>query len=175
MRTAYQAVAWIIAALVMVQAATHAWSSAGAAKFIEGGGTLDLSQTDGPLPFVEIWGIIIHTISGMYVIPALAVILVVVGYLSHVHGALGYALTVAGLVIMQVAFGMMAPSFTFLAFLHGLNALALFATVLLAANHVRTQGRTPVGQDTLRISRGRARRNRGRTVGSGDQPVASGV
>lgn len=94
MRTTYRILALVIAGLVILQAASHAWSSAGATKYVAEGGTVDLSlltETGGPLPFFEIWGFVIHSLSGMYVIPSTAVILLVVGYFSHFHGAFGYA------------------------------------------------------------------------------------
>ncbi|MGP6173603.1 hypothetical protein [Corynebacterium sp. A21] len=137
MRISYQVIAWIICGLVMLQAATHAWFSAGAAKYIEGGGTLDLSATGAP-PFPEVWGVIIHGMSGMYLIPLVAVVLLVTGYFSHVPGALVYAVVVVVLVAVQVTLGLSAPALPFLAFLHGMNALLIFGTALLAIHQVRT-------------------------------------
>lgn len=178
MKTAYRTLALVIAGLVALQAATHAWSSAGAARYLADGGTLDLSATGGPLPFVEIWGIIIHTISGMYLIPAVAVILVVVGYLSHLTKALSYALIIAVLVAAQVALGMAAPALTFLAFLHGVNALLIFGVALFAAYQVHSQETTPASiprEHSPKIRSGRVMSKRSKIAGDGEPVVGSGV
>ena len=50
MRTTYRVLAFIICGLVMLQAAAHAWVSAGIALYLGEGGTLD---TSGPPNFPE--------------------------------------------------------------------------------------------------------------------------
>ncbi len=143
MKTTYVVFAWLIAALVMAQAATEAWFATGAGKFLSEGGTLDLEQTSGPVPFVEVYGIVWHGLAGMYVIPFLALVLIVIGYLSRNRRALYYALAVAALVVIQVTLGLTASGITFLAFLHGANALLLFGVAITAAMSVQRTPRVP--------------------------------
>lgn len=44
MRAAFRILAYVICGLVALQAAMHAWASAGLAKYIGGGGTLDMNS-----------------------------------------------------------------------------------------------------------------------------------
>lgn len=143
MRILYQTLAWTICSLVMVQAASHAWFSAGAAKHLDEGGTIDLTMSSGPLPFIEVWGVIIHSMSGMYLIPAVAVIFLIVGYFSHIPRSLGYAAAVVVLVAVQVVLGLSAPALPFLAFLHGLNALLIFTAALLSIYQLQPRDLSP--------------------------------
>ena len=131
MRSAYKILAYAICALVAIQAALMAWAVSGLAMFLEDGGVLDLTS-DGPPPFPEVFGVILHGLSGMYLIPLLAVVLVIFGLLTKVPGAAVRAVIVLGLVALQVTLGLMGHGFTFAALLHGLNALVLFTAALYA-------------------------------------------
>jgi hypothetical protein len=133
MSTVYRSLAWVICALVILQAASEAWFASGLGKYLLAGGTVDMSAVTGPPPFPEIFGIVIHTINGTYVIPVMAALLLIVGWLTHNRRALIMAAVVAVLVAVQVTLGLNAHLFTFLAFFHGMNALLLFGTALGAA------------------------------------------
>lgn len=132
MITVYRVLAYVICALVMVQAAVHAWASAGLSAYIFGGGTIDPTGS-APPPVPEFAGIIIHGINGQYIIPLVAVLLLIFAFLTKAPRAVAFAGTVLGLVVLQVLLGLFAHGVTFLALLHGLNALALFAVALIAA------------------------------------------
>lgn len=69
MQTLYRVLAFVVVGLVAVQAASHAWGSAGLVKYLSEGGTLDM---DAMTPFTEVAGYVIHAMNGMYVIPAVA-------------------------------------------------------------------------------------------------------
>lgn len=168
MKTTYQALAWAICALVALQAASHAWFSAGAAKYLAEGGVLDLTA-EGPLPFVEAWGIVFHTLAGTYAIPALAVILLLVGYFSRLSRAAALALLVLALVALQVTLGLTAPSLPLLALFHGLNALLIFSAALMAVYRVgsRDVTETPEQSQIPREPRARKRTEGRKTAGSG--------
>ncbi|MHA2788237.1 hypothetical protein ACXZ66_03675 [Corynebacterium sp. S7] len=148
MKMTYRVLAWLIAALVIVQAATHAWFSAGASAYLESGGTLDTSGGSG-MQFPEIAGIIIHAMNGMYLIPLVGIALVVVGYFTHTKRGLYLAVLVAVLIAIQVTLGLTAPQMTFLALLHGANALLIFGAALWAAQYMGKQspGRMSKMQD----------------------------
>ena len=133
MKTTYRALAWLIVVLVAAQAAAHAWMSAGATRFIAEGGTLNLDDPSGPIPFIEIYGAIWHTLAGMYLLPAVALIFVVVGYLSRNRRALTLAIVVLILVIAEVALGLASGSMSLFALIPGANALLLAGVALAAA------------------------------------------
>lgn len=133
MRLTYRVLAFIICGLVMLQAASHAWSSAGVGKFLEEGGTFDPST---PPNFPEAVGFMIHGMNGMYVIPIVAVVLLIVAFLARIPRGVMWAVIVLALVALQVTLGLFGHEMTALAFLHGLNALLLFGSVLYAGIRV---------------------------------------
>ncbi|MFP5416409.1 MAG: hypothetical protein ACLGHZ_05970 [Actinomycetes bacterium] len=132
MRTAYRVLAYVICGLVAIQAASHAWASAGFIAFLAEGGSIDMSGASGPPPFPEFMGVIIHGMNGMYVIPLVALALLGVAFAAKIPGGAVRAGIVLGLVVLQVALGLLGHSMTALTFLHGLNALVLFAAALIA-------------------------------------------
>ncbi|HHV21514.1 MAG TPA: hypothetical protein GXZ30_08275 [Propionibacterium sp.] len=136
MISAYRLLARIVVALVIVQAATHAWMSAGVNHFILTGGVVDkafMENQSGPPPFPEIFGAIIHGMNGTLVIPLVAAALLVVGLLARFPGAIMWAVVVAVLVALQITLGMGAPALPILGLLHGLNALLLLLAALAAS------------------------------------------
>lgn len=150
MVTAFRILAGAIAALVGVQAASHAWTSAGLGVYIENGGVIDKAflesagASDTPA-FPELLGFAIHGLNGMFVIPTVALVLVVVSFFAKFPRAVTWALAIAGLVAVQVTLGLAGHGQTAFAFLHGLNALLLFGTTILAIRAARKDRRTSVG------------------------------
>jgi hypothetical protein len=139
MRTAYKVLAYLVAAEVAVQAMVMVWAIAGLGKWVEGGGVFDKSiiESEGTPPFPEVLGIIVHGINGSFVIPALALLLLIVSFFTKVRGAIKWAAIVFVLVAVQAQLGFMGHEFPAAAAVHGLNALALFATALYAARRLR--------------------------------------
>lgn len=133
MRTVYRSLALLICVLVAVQAAAHAWASAGLVRFLAGGGQIDMSPDAAPPDMPEFLGIMIHGLNGMYVIPLVSLALLGVAFAAKIPDGVKRAAIVLGAVVVQVALGFLGRSMTFLSLLHGLNALALFAAALLAA------------------------------------------
>ncbi len=142
MRGAYRALAFLVCALVAVQAASMAWATAGLVKFLQGGGVIDFSSNEMP-PVPEFLGILVHGMNGMFVIPVVALALLVVAFLSKIPGTVVPAAIVLGLVVLQVTLGFMGHELTFAALLHGLNALLLFTAALVAG--LRVGQRRPAG------------------------------
>lgn len=140
MRTTYSYLAWAICALVAVQAAAIAWAFYGLFSYLEGGGTIDM-EADGPPAFAGASGFMIHVMNGMYLIPLLALAMLGVAFATKVPGSVRWAAVVLVLVVVQVALGMFGHAMTGLGFLHGANALLLFAAALVAGLHVhRSRG-----------------------------------
>jgi len=135
MARTYRILAVTIAALVAVQAASHAWASAGLGAYIMGGGVIDKSMmedTGGPPPFPEVMGILVHGLNGGIVIPAVALALVVVSFFTRVPGAIKWAVIVLGVVALQMTLGYAGHGLPLLALFHGMNALVLFGAALTA-------------------------------------------
>lgn len=131
MRATYRVISFIICALVAVQAAAHAWASAGLALYISEGGVIDMTS-DGPPPFPEVMGFIVHSMNGMFVIPILAIVLVIISFFAKIPKGTLWAVIVLVVVLLQVTLGIFGHGITFLGLLHGINALVLFTVALLA-------------------------------------------
>lgn len=140
MRKAYNVLGWVIAGLVMLQAAALAWGVGGENHFIENGGVVDKAlvesaQSGGEPPFPEVVGYMIHGINGGMLIPALSLILLVVSFKAGLPHARRNAAILFVLVFIQINLGYSISGVPFLGFLHGLNALLVFGTALLIARH----------------------------------------
>ncbi|WP_020519868.1 COX15/CtaA family protein [Catelliglobosispora koreensis] len=138
MRSFYRILAYVIAAEVAIQAMVMVYAVAGLGKWVEGGGVLDKSVMESEAtPFSEVVGFAIHGINGMMVIPALALILLIVAFFVKVAGAVKFALIVVGLVALQIVLGLLGHGVPFLGALHGLNAFLLVGASLAAARNMR--------------------------------------
>jgi hypothetical protein len=146
MRTAYKVLAYLVAAEVAVQAMVMVWAIAGLGKWVEGGGVFDKSiiESEGTPPFPEVLGIIVHGINGSFVIPALALLLLIGSFFTKVRGAIKWAATVFVLVAVQAQLGFMGHEFPAAAAVHGLNALALFGSAIYAGRRLRAAARTDI-------------------------------
>lgn len=156
MRIAYRALGITIVALVAVQAAAHAWSSAGLGIFVSNGGVVDpaLMASEEP-PFPEVVGFMVHGLNGMYVIPVVALAMLVVSFFTRIRGTVLWAAVTLGLVALQVTLGILGHSASIYGLLHGLNALALasaafYAQSLASRERVARQaGPTTTEQSTI--------------------------
>lgn len=136
MRTAYEYLAYLIAALTMLQAASAAWAMSGLTKFVFSGGVIDPAAEAAP-DFPEVTGFMIHGMNGTMVIPVAALLLVVLAFLAKAPGAVKWAVIVLGLVALQIALGMLGHSLSMATFVHGFNALLLFGAAVVAGRRVR--------------------------------------
>jgi hypothetical protein len=154
MRTAYKVLAYLVAAEVAVQAMVMVWAIAGLGKWIVGGGVLDGSviESGGTLPFPEFFGIIVHGINGTFVVPGLALLLLIVSFFTKVRGAIKWAAIVLALVVVQGLLGILGHEFTAAAAVHGLNALALFGVALYAGRRLRAATAAAVEQPEARCA-----------------------
>ena len=138
MRTAYKVLAYLVAAEVTVQAMVIVWFVSGLGKWVEGGGVLDKAAMESEgTPFPQVVGIIAHGINGFFVIPGLALLLLIISFFTKVRGAIKWAVVVFVLVIVQGQLGGLGHDFPWAGALHGLNALALFSVALYAGRRLR--------------------------------------
>jgi hypothetical protein len=153
MRTAYKVLAYLVAAEVAVQAMVMVWAIAGLAKWVDGGGVFDKSVIESQgNPFPEVAGIIVHGINGTFVVPGLALLLLIVSFFTKVRGAIKWAVIVFLLVVVQGQIGFLGHEFPLAGALHGLNALALFGVAIYAGRRLRAVAPAAVEQPDARAA-----------------------
>jgi hypothetical protein len=153
MRTAYKVLAYLVAAEVAIQAVAVVWAVAGLGKWVEGGGVLDKSVMESAgTPFPEVAGFIVHGINGTFVVPGIALVLLILSFFTKVRGAIKWAVIVFVLTVVQGQLGFLGHEFTAVAAVHGLNALALFAGALYAGFRMRTAAPSKVSAPEERVA-----------------------
>ncbi|WP_068396415.1 hypothetical protein [Kribbia dieselivorans] len=145
MRNAYRYLAYLICGLVMLQAAVAVWSIAGMEKYLQDGGTIDFQSESLP-DFPEATGFMIHGMNGMMVIPLVALILLGVAFAAKIPGGVMFAGVIVALVALQIALGLMGHSVAFMGLLHGINALILFGTALVAGRRAGAAATEPAAR-----------------------------
>ena len=83
MRTAYKVLAYLVAVEVAVQAMVMVLAIAGLGNWVDRGGVFDKSVVEGVIesggmPFPEVAGILVHGINGTFVVPGIALLLLIV-------------------------------------------------------------------------------------------------
>jgi hypothetical protein len=157
MRTAYKVLAYLVAAEVAVQAMVMVWAIAGLGKWVDGGGVFDKSVIEGSIetgamPFPEVLGLLVHGINGMFVVPGLALAMLIVSFFTKVRGAIKWAVAVFVLVVLQGQLGFLGHEFPLSGALHGLNALALFGVALYAGRRLRAATPAAVEHEQARTA-----------------------
>jgi len=137
MRT-YRIFAYLVALEVFVQAATHAYGSAGLGHWIYADGHTATKATLEENSDVDVtgrWASIVHGENGAMLVPLLAIAFLVVGIVTRkrVDRGLRWSGIVLGLVVVQVALGFVSLVVPGLAMLHAVNALLLLLAALHAA------------------------------------------
>jgi hypothetical protein len=147
MRTAYKVLAYLVAAEVAVQAMLIVWFIAGLGKWVESGGVLDKAAMESEgTSFPQAVGMITHINDGFFVIPGLALLLLIVSFFTKTRGAIKWAVLVFVLVIVQSQLGGLGHDFPLAGALHGLNALALFGAAIYAGRRLRAAAAVDVEQ-----------------------------
>jgi len=152
MRTAYKVLAYLVAAEVAVQAMVMVWAIAGLGKWVDGGGTFDKSVMESQgTPFPEVAGLIVHGINGSFVVPAIALLLLIASFFTKVRGAIKWAVIVFVLVVAQGQIGFLGHEFPLVGALHGLNALALFGVAIYTGRRLRSPAQSDVSPPEERV------------------------
>ena len=139
MRMLYRVLAYLISALVVVQAGAIAFAFFGLGAWIDGGGVLDkaaMESEEGP-DFVGVVGFMIHGMNGTMLIPLVGLLLLIVSPFAKVPRGVLWAAAVLVLIVIQVTLGMMAHEMPVLGMFHGINALLLFSTAFMAGHRAR--------------------------------------
>jgi len=95
------------------------------------------------LAFTGVLGFPIHAISGMMLIPLLALILLIVSFFAKLPRGIVTAAVLLALVVLQVMLGILGSSTPYAGLLHGMNALVIFAGALGAARLARVDEPAP--------------------------------
>ncbi|MGW1340420.1 hypothetical protein ACWCOV_05155 [Kribbella sp. NPDC002412] len=126
MKSVYRVLAGLIAIGVLLQAMSVALGWFTAIKDLDDGAVIDKNTEFN-------FGQSMHGLIGMMVIPALALLLLIVSFFARVAGGIKWALIVVGLVALQIALAFVAffgaPA---VGALHGLNAFALLWAATVA-------------------------------------------
>ena len=143
MRKVYSGIAWLIAGLVVVQAAAIALGFGGMMHFVDGGGVVDKGLTESRTlgNFAGEIGFPIHGIVGGMLIPLAAVALLVVSWFTKVRGASWWAAGLFVLIALQGMIGYSIKDLPYLGVLHGANALAVFVVAVVCARRARSAAR----------------------------------
>ncbi len=154
MKTAYKVLAYLVAAEVAVQAMVVVWAIFGLGKWVDAGGVFDKSimESEGTPPFPEVAGITVHINNGFFVIPGLALLLLIISFFTKVRGAIRWAVVVFVLVIVQTQLGGLGHDLPLAGALHGLNAFALFGTAIYAGRRLRAVTAAAVQQPEARTA-----------------------
>ena len=135
MKQVYRVLAFLIAAGVAIQAASIAYGMFGLIKWIEEGGTLDQSTELTPA-LGGYTGFSWHATGGIFVISVISLLFLISSFFAKVPGGIRWALIVLGVTVLQVALGLFSHSVAGLGWLHGINALVLFGTAMMAGMRV---------------------------------------
>ncbi len=146
MRAVYRVLAGLVALAVVVQAASMVYAVAGLGKWVDEGGTFDKASgeamIEGDVSFTGAGGFALHAIEGMMIIPALALLLLIVSFFAKVPGGVLWAGLIFLDVILQVALGIFGHEIPAVGALHGVNALVLFGLAVTAAMRARDRAVT---------------------------------
>ncbi len=149
MRTAYKVLAWLVALGVVVQAASMVYAVAGLGIWVDKeGGVFDKASGEamfeGDITFTGVSGFMVHGMNGMMVIPALALIFLIVSFFAKVPGGIAWAAYVLLAVVVQITLGLFGHENAIWGMLHGVNALILFSLAVYAGLRVRNMEQHPV-------------------------------
>ena len=135
MKQTYRVVSGLIALGVIVQASAIAFGWFGALHDVDNGAVLDKN-------FEGNAGHMIHGLNGMYVMPLLGLLLLIVSFFAakDVPGARKWGGIVFGLIVLQVALAFVAFGAPIVGALHGINALAVLGSAV-RANMLTMTGR----------------------------------
>ncbi|HEX3199802.1 MAG TPA: hypothetical protein VHR39_19835 [Propionibacteriaceae bacterium] len=133
MKTVYRVLAYVIAALVVVQAAAIGYAVFAQLHWIEGGKTLDEASFESA-PGFEAY--IFHAFNGATVLLA-ALALLIVSFFAKIPQGVRWAVIVLACTIVQIALGTLSRLLAPIGAVHGAVALVLFGVAVMAAMRAR--------------------------------------
>jgi heme A synthase len=128
MKTVYRVLAYVIAALVAVQAAAIGYAVFAQLHWIEGGGTLDEASFESAPGF---GAYIFHALNGA------TLLLTALAFFAKIPQGVRWAVIVLVCTIVQIALGTLSRIFAPIGAVHGAVALVLFGVAVMAAMRSR--------------------------------------
>jgi heme A synthase len=145
MKTVYRVLAYVIAALVAVQAAAIGYAVFAQLHWIEGGGTLDEASFESAPGFAAY---IFHAFNGGTVLLT-ALALLIVSFFAKIPQGVRWAVIVLVSTIVQIALGTLYRMLAPIGAVHGAVALVLFGVAVMAAMRAR---KPAVAEETVPAS-----------------------
>jgi hypothetical protein len=144
----YRVVASLVALGVIVQASAIAFGWFDALNKIDNGLVVDKNYNGNV-------GHAIHGVNGMYVMPLLGLILLIVSFFAAktVPGARKWAGIVFGAIVLQVVLAFVAFSAPVVGALHGINALVVLGTAIRASMLTREAAGRPSDRGPVEVPR----------------------
>lgn len=136
MRNVYRVLAYLIVLGVFIQAAAIAYGWFAVINELDSGAVIT-SDYEGNA------GHALHGTVGMFVLPVLALLLLIVSFFSKVRRGVMFAAIVFGLVALQVTLAFLAFGLPAIGALHGMNALAIVA-LAAQAGRLSARGAAPL-------------------------------
>jgi hypothetical protein len=137
MKQLYRALAYLIAAGVVLQAAAIAYAVFGMFEWVAAGGTIDKALTESENP--QIGGIVgfnLHQLVGVTILPLLALLLLISSFFARIPGGIRWALIVFAATLVQSLLGIYAHHSSAVGWLHGGMALILFTCAVVCGTRV---------------------------------------
>lgn len=134
MRTVYRVLAYVIAAVVAIQAAAIGYGVFAQLNWIDKGGTLDKATLEGSWPGSG--ALIFHALEGLAVF-LVALALLIVSFFAKIDKGVRWAVIVLAATFVQIALGTLSHLVTASGAVHGAFALVLFGLAVTAAMRVR--------------------------------------
>lgn len=146
MRNVYRALAYLLAAEVIVQGMAIAYALAAMGHWVdEDGGVVNKALFDQDNPkFPGSGGFMLHGINGTAIIPLILILLVITSFFAKVPDGTRRALILFGMVAVQVVLGIGSHDVPWLAPLHVLNAFGIVTFAYLTARRVGSVATEPV-------------------------------
>jgi hypothetical protein len=151
MRSVYRVLAYLIAALVVVQAGAIAYGVFGLFNWVEGGGTFDQAAVEAENAGIGGgFGFGLHITIGYFVIPLAALLLLIISFFAKIPGGIRWALILFLTVVVQTLLAGFAHEVAEIGWLHGMVALVLFGLAVTAG--IRAGRQAPVAVEAADTS-----------------------
>lgn len=153
MKQIYRALAYLIAAGVVVQAAAIAYAVFGMFEWVAAGGTIDKALIESDNPQIGgIAGFNLHQLVGVTILPLLALLFLISSFVARVPGGIKWALIVLAATLAQSLLGIYAHHSSAVGWLHGAMALIMFTCAVVSGIRVNRALANPARASTQLIS-----------------------
>ncbi len=127
MQKAFRILNYAISVEVLIQAAMIAWAVFGLSHYVDDGGVINKDKFESDdIPFDGVIGFIVHGINGTFLIPLIALALLVVSFFAKIPGGVRFGVIMFVLIIVQAfVLPILADGAPFVGMLHGANALVI--------------------------------------------------